>query len=115
MRVTTTFSIPPTLANALREHLRRQGAARKQSQWICEALQQLQQADPQFSRVGLGEDISRSTERSLIKTVVLSADAVSVIEAAIIAVRTDDPLQEGGRSAVIRAAIRYRLGNQPAS
>jgi hypothetical protein len=80
----------------------RQGGSR----WIREAIISLVDHDPGMSTVGLGEDRQRFPA---LRTLELDEASSRALEKAVLIVRSQDPLIEGVRSAVIRAAIRHRL------
>lgn len=79
------------------------------SRWICEAIRELVDADPGLTKVGLSEALSDNDALDIVN---FDETTWALFEQACLVVRRQDPFFEGVRSAVIRAAIRHRIGNR---
>jgi len=82
------------------------------SRWINEAIVGMVAADPALELVGLGEDLMSRPKFDRLKSFGLSQEGAAALGLALRRVRGQDVTQEGVRSAVIRAAIRWRLAKR---
>jgi hypothetical protein len=82
------------------------------SRWINEAIISMVDSDPALELVGLGEDMSSRPKFDRLKSFGLSKDGSAALALALRRVRGQDVTQEGVRSAVVRAAIRWRLARE---
>ena len=78
------------------------------SRWIHIAIEELFESDPILQSVGQGEDLNVNDATDVIN---ITPELRDRIETAILKLRRQDPLMEGVQSAIIRAAIRQKLGS----
>lgn len=107
--------LPSALKTLLRQTVSADGYGGKgKSRWVREALTQLFEHDPDLMNVGVGDDLEVNDAEDAFS---LSQDHGDAIEAAVELIRSQYPRAEGIQSAIIRAAVRYRLRermkNQP--
>lgn len=76
------------------------------SHWVREALIQLFEQDPDLMNVGVGDDLEVNDAEDAF---FLSKENEWAIDAAVELIRSQYPRAEGVQSAIIRAAVRYRL------
>ncbi len=76
------------------------------SRWVREALTQLFEHDPDLMNVGVGDDLEVNDAEDAF---FLSMENELAIDAAVEVIRSQYPRAEGIQSAIIRAAVRYRL------
>ena len=76
------------------------------SRWVREALTQLFEHDPDLMHVGVGDDLEVNDAEDAF---FLSMENGLAIDAAVEVIRSQYPRAEGIQSAIIRAAVRYRL------
>ncbi|HYQ93189.1 MAG TPA: hypothetical protein VES89_14220 [Candidatus Competibacteraceae bacterium] len=77
------------------------------SRWVREALKALFLEDPNLITVGVGEHLERNDAE---EGFLLAPEQVENLEEGIRLIRSQNPWAEGVRSAIIRAAIRKRIG-----
>lgn len=99
--------MPSALKTMLHQVINEDGYGGKgKSRWVREALTQLFEHDPDLINVGVGDDLeANDTEDAFF----LSKDNGKAIDAAVEIIRSQYPRAEGVQSAIIRAAVRYRL------
>jgi len=76
------------------------------SLWVREALTQLFEHDPDLMNVGVGDDLEVNDAEDAF---FLSMENGLAIDAAVEVIRSQYPRAEGIQSAIVRAAVRYRL------
>lgn len=105
----TTYRLPSALRENMLNAVTRKYGKKGKSRWIKEAIAELAAKDAGFASVGLGEDYETYDASDV---VVMDSPTLEALEAAMTAIRRQDPLFEGVQSAVIRAAIRLHLENE---
>lgn len=101
------FRISASLKKEMDQILNRdEVAARGRSLWITEAFYHLLLEDKNLEKVGVGD---RSEEQDVKLTWDASYTTQAKFNEALSKVRRMDPLLEGARSALIRAAIRHMV------
>jgi len=99
--------MPLTLKTMLRQAVADDGYGGKgKSRWVREALTQLFKHDPDLMNVGVGDDLEVNDAEDAF---FLSMENGLAIDAAVEIIRSQYPRAEGVQSAIIRAAVRYRL------
>lgn len=103
----TSFKVSTAMKQALRQNMILTGhSSRSKSRWIVQAIEMLLQADPALKSVGVGEDLERLMETEIIT---LPPSTTEKLDHAVLRLRRQDPTFEGPKSAILRAAIYYRL------
>ncbi len=103
----TTFKLPRSLRDEMREVAKAEQGPRGKSRWVREAVLSLLETDPGLSTVGLGEDLREA--RGMVVDQIDITGITNDLESAITLLRRQDPMMEGVQSAILRAAIRHRL------
>ena len=99
--------MPLNLKTTLRQVVADDGYGGKgKSRWVREALTQLFKHDPDLMNVGVGDDLEVNDAEDAF---FLSMENGLAIDAAVEIIRSQYPRAEGVQSAIIRAAVRYRL------
>ncbi len=99
--------MPSALKTMLHQIVSEDGYGGKgKSRWVREALTQLFEHDPDLINVGVGDDLEANDAEVVFS---LSQDHGDAIDAAVELIRSQYPRAEGVQSAIIRAAVRYRL------
>jgi hypothetical protein len=99
--------MPLALKKMLRQAVTDEGYGGKgKSRWVREALVQLFEQDPVLMNVGVGDDLEVNDAEDSFS---LSPENEWAIDAAVELIRSQYPRAEGVQSAIIRAAVRYRL------
>jgi len=99
--------MPLTLKTTLRQAVADDGYGGKgKSRWVREALTQLFEHDPDLMNVGVGDDLEVNDAEDAF---FLSMENGLAIDAAVEVIRSQYPRAEGIQSAIVRAAVRYRL------
>ena len=99
--------MPLTLKTMLRQAVADDGYGGKgKSRWVREALTQLFKHDPDLMNVGVGDDLEVNDAEDAF---FLSMENGLAIDAAVEIIRSQYPRAEGIQSAIVRAAVRYRL------
>ncbi|WP_026608611.1 hypothetical protein [Methylocaldum szegediense] len=104
-----SYRLPDSLLSQVKRFSTVMYGPKGKSKWICEAIRDLVSTDPGLTKVGLGEDLSRNDALDIVNVDEATWD---LFEQACHVVRRQDPLFDGVRSAVIRAAIRHRIDKQ---
>lgn len=99
--------MPSALKTMLRQVVTDDGYGGKgKSRWVREALVQLFEQDPVLMNVGVGDDLEVNDAEDSFS---LRPENEWAIDAAVELIRSQHPRAEGVQSAIIRAAVRYRL------
>ena len=99
--------MPLALKTMLRQVVTDDGYGGKgKSRWVREALIQLFEQDPDLMNVGVGDDLEVNDAEDSFS---LSTENEWAIDVAVELIRSQYPRAEGVQSAIIRAAVRYRL------
>jgi len=99
--------MPLTLKTMLRQAVADDGYGGKgKSRWVREALTQLFEYDPDLMNVGVGDDLEVNDAEDAF---FLNMENWLAIDAAVEVIRSQYPRAEGIQSAIVRAAVRYRL------
>ena len=104
--VKTSVRMTEEMQKALREVSSALYGAKGKSRWVRDALSMLAAEDPAMTSVGFGEAhfVPTCSEQIL-----LSDGSEEILENLVARVRRQDPLAEGVKSQVLRAAVRWRL------
>ncbi|MFO1432785.1 MAG: hypothetical protein U1F76_22130 [Candidatus Competibacteraceae bacterium] len=101
--------LPALLKEKLNQVVRASSYGPKgKSRWVREALEALFLEDPNLITVGVGEHLERNDAE---EGFLLAPEQVENLEEGIRLIRSQNPWAEGVRSAIIRAAIRQRIGS----
>lgn len=99
--------MPSVLKAMLSEAVQDDGYGGKgKSRWVREAVNQLFEHDPDLVNVGVGDDLETNDVEDAF---FLCEENRLAIDAAVDLIRSQSPRAEGIQSAIIRAAVRYRL------
>ena len=99
--------MPLPLKTLLHQAVAEEGYGGKgKSRWVREALTQLFEYDPDLMNVGVGDDLEVNDAEDAF---FLSMENGLAIDAAVEVIRSQYPRAEGIQSAIVRAAVRYRL------
>ena len=99
--------MPLTLKASLHQAVVEDGYGGKgKSRWVREALAQLFEHDPDLANVGVGDDLETNDAEDAF---FVCLDDGAAIDAAVEVIRSQYPRAEGVQSAIMRAAVRYRL------
>ena len=108
----TTYRLPSKLRNEMWACLKYEGySSRSKSRWVREALVEYLDKDKDrgFTRVGLSDDIEPNVT---VEVIYLNDELFKRIKEATTIIRKQTPLIEGVQSAIIRAAVRWRIENR---
>ena len=107
IKVKTTLVMPEEMKKELRIRVVQDGyGLRGKSKWVSEAIINFLDLDRFHDFVEISESLNRLTDPD---TIVIDGNLEEMLNKAVIEIRKTQPLMEGLRSKIIRAAILQRL------